>query len=194
MDTHPIVRKTDEQAHDSYRTKDTILAISTSSSSSSWDAARAIQPESSLPEWQCQGERTTQSLGKGLGQPLTALVRLKNSCPAQQLMKKPIQPIDGLTVLEGGDFHPADAVISNAGLGTYLKLLTDDAASAIAVKTRNAFGRLPLQSPGVCVYLAVKGPVNPPYLRFRLRDEPDGCRLLDHRDGHGRSARTGIRS
>jgi phytoene dehydrogenase-like protein len=37
---------------------------------------------------------------------------------------------------------------------------------------------LPLQSPGVCVYLAVKGPVKPPYLKFRLRDEPDGCRLL----------------
>jgi len=80
--------------------------------------------------------------------------------------------------IEGGEFHPADAVISNTGLGTYLKLLTDDAASAIPVKTRNAFGRLPLQSPGVCVYLAVKGPVNPPYLKFRLRDEPDGCRLL----------------
>ncbi|MAV34735.1 MAG: hypothetical protein CMJ59_04680 [Planctomycetaceae bacterium] len=77
-----------------------------------------------------------------------------------------------------GDVHPADAVISNTGLGTYLKLLPDDAASAIPVKTRNALERLPLQSPGVCVYLAVKGPVKPPYLKFRLRDEPDGCRLL----------------
>ena len=80
--------------------------------------------------------------------------------------------------IAGDDFHPADAVISNIGLATYLKLLTNDAVSSIPAGFRNAFETLPLQSPGVCLYLAVKGPIDPPYLKFRLRDEPDGCRLL----------------
>ena len=78
----------------------------------------------------------------------------------------------------GGEFYGADAVLSNTGLSTYLKLLTDDSAAALPVKTRNALRTLPLQSPGVCLYLAVKGSAVPPYLKFRIRDEPDGCRLL----------------
>jgi len=80
--------------------------------------------------------------------------------------------------IENGDFQRVDAVISNTGLGTYLELLDDEGASAVGVRIRNGLDRLPLQSPGVCVYLAVKGKVQPPYLKFRLRDEPDGCRLL----------------
>jgi phytoene dehydrogenase-like protein len=53
-----------------------------------------------------------------------------------------------------------------------------DAVTAIPATRRVALERLPLQSPGVCAYLAVKGPVRPPYLKFRLAPEPDGCRLL----------------
>lgn len=73
---------------------------------------------------------------------------------------------------------PADAVVSNAGLATYTKLLDENGQTALTNSTRQYFEKLPLQSPGVCAYLAVKGTPEPPYLRFRLRSEPDGCRLL----------------
>ena len=73
---------------------------------------------------------------------------------------------------------PAEAVVSNAGLATYATLLDDHGQAALSPRTRRYFERLPLQSPGVCAYLAVKGKPKPPYLRFRLRDELDGCRLL----------------
>ena len=73
---------------------------------------------------------------------------------------------------------PADAVISNAGLATYAGLLDDEGQAALSHRTQRYFRNLPLQSPGVCVYLAVKGTPKPPYLRFRLQNEDDGCRLL----------------
>ena len=72
----------------------------------------------------------------------------------------------------------ADAVISNVGLATYVTLLDENGQSALPYRPRRYFAKLPLQSPGVCAYLAVKGRAEPPYLRFWLRDEPDGCRLL----------------
>lgn len=73
--------------------------------------------------------------------------------------------------LEGETLRP-EAVVSNAGIGTYLDLFE---------ATPEPFARrlraLPLQAPGVCVYLAVEGDPGPPYLRFRL--PPEGlCRLL----------------
>ena len=77
-----------------------------------------------------------------------------------------------------GETLPADAVVSNAGLATYSTLLDDEGKGALSHRTRRYFERLPLQSPGVCAYLAVKGTPKPPYLRFRVRDELDGCRLL----------------
>lgn len=73
---------------------------------------------------------------------------------------------------------PADAVVSNAGLATYCGLLDGNGQTALSNGARRYFAQLPLQSPGVCAYLAVKGTPEPPYLRFRLRDEADGCRLL----------------
>lgn len=73
---------------------------------------------------------------------------------------------------------PADAVVSNVGLATYSILLDNDGQAALSKRTRNYFRQLPLQSPGVCAYLAVKGKPKAPYLRFQLRDERDGCRLL----------------
>ncbi|MSR57105.1 MAG: NAD(P)/FAD-dependent oxidoreductase [Planctomycetaceae bacterium] len=78
----------------------------------------------------------------------------------------------------GGEFLAADSIVSNIGLGTYRQLLDDDGRGAIPARTQRMLGSLPLQSPGVCVYLAVKGRVEPPYLRFRIHSEPDGCRLL----------------
>lgn len=77
----------------------------------------------------------------------------------------------GVETSEG--FVPAEAVLSNAGgVGTYLHLL-----SATPGGARERLKQLPLQSPGVCAYLAVRGSVRGPYMRFRL---PAGelCRLL----------------
>lgn len=80
--------------------------------------------------------------------------------------------------LADGEVLAADAVLSNVGLGTYLKLLDDAGQAAIPARVQARLRALPLQSPGVCAYLAVRGTVPPPYLRFRIHDEPDGCRLL----------------
>lgn len=69
---------------------------------------------------------------------------------------------------------PADAVVSNAGgVGTYLRLV-----GAIPPVLRQRLEKLPLQSPGVCAYLAVRGRMRPPYLRFRLGGGEPSCRLL----------------
>jgi phytoene dehydrogenase-like protein len=76
------------------------------------------------------------------------------------------------------DILPADGVISNAGLATYMELLDDDGQAAVSQRAQRYFQNLPLQSPGVCAYLAVKGIPKPPYLRFRIRNELDGCRLF----------------
>lgn len=78
-----------------------------------------------------------------------------------------------------GEFLPADAVVSNVGLSTYSRLLDEDARRSLPAAERERYANLPLQSPGVCAYLAVRGgSPNAPYLRFRIRSEPDGCRLL----------------
>jgi phytoene desaturase len=75
---------------------------------------------------------------------------------------------------DDGEFLPADAVISNhSGVGTYLDLL-----DATPPGERERLRQLPLQSPGVCAYLAVRGHTGPPYLRFRLPGAGQLCRLL----------------
>jgi phytoene dehydrogenase-like protein len=79
---------------------------------------------------------------------------------------------------EAADYFAAETVISNVGIGTYLRLLDDGGREAIPAKVYRRLTNLPLQSPGVCVYMAVKGKSPPPYLRFQLHDEPDGCRLM----------------
>jgi phytoene dehydrogenase-like protein len=71
-------------------------------------------------------------------------------------------------------FVPADAVVSNYnGIGTYLEMLGDTPAPA-----RENLKGLPLQSPGACAYLAVRGEIKPPYLRFQLPENGELCRLL----------------
>jgi phytoene desaturase len=73
-----------------------------------------------------------------------------------------------------GEFLPADAVVSNAhGVGTYLELV-----GATPVRERERLKQLPLQSPGVCAYLAVRGAPRQPYLRFLLPGGGQLCRLL----------------
>ncbi|MFN0056151.1 MAG: phytoene desaturase family protein [Planctomycetales bacterium] len=81
-------------------------------------------------------------------------------------------------LLNQGEFLEADAVISDVGLGTYLQLLDDEGLRVIPRGPQRMLDALPLQSPGVCAYLAVQGAPAPPYLRFQIHPEPDGCRLL----------------
>jgi phytoene dehydrogenase-like protein len=72
-----------------------------------------------------------------------------------------------------GEFMPAAVVLSNsAALGTYLQLLDPPPAHVDSLK------KLPLQFPGVCAYLAVRGRVAPPYLQFKLAAPDEKCRLL----------------
>jgi phytoene dehydrogenase-like protein len=75
---------------------------------------------------------------------------------------------------EHAEVCPADAVISNhSGVGTYLSL-TD----GVPQVCRDEVARLPLQSPGVCAYLAAEALARPPYLRFQLGAGGGHCRLL----------------
>ena len=72
-----------------------------------------------------------------------------------------------------GELLPADAVISDCGIATYLRLVEQEAP-----RSRKRCERLPLQSPGVCAYLAIKGEMRPPYLKFLLPGGDQRCRLL----------------
>jgi phytoene dehydrogenase-like protein len=73
-----------------------------------------------------------------------------------------------------GEQIPFDAIVSNAGgLGTYLGLVAD-----LPARARRRLEGLPLQSPGICIYLRVKSNPEPPYLRFFLLPGSGGCRLF----------------
>jgi phytoene desaturase len=73
-----------------------------------------------------------------------------------------------------GDFLAADAVVCNAaGVGAYLDLLP-----TTPPQERQRLARLPLQSPGVCAYLALRGERPEQYLRFKLPGNGELCRLL----------------
>jgi phytoene dehydrogenase-like protein len=73
---------------------------------------------------------------------------------------------------QDGDVIETRTVLCNASaVGAYLELL-DSTPPELAARLRS----LPLQSPGVVVYLAVRGDLTSPYLRFNLTDA--GCQLL----------------
>lgn len=75
---------------------------------------------------------------------------------------------------EDGRVEEAAAVVSGAGgLKTYLDL-------GLPTPGRAADGlrQWPLQSPGVCAYLATRGEAAGPYLRFFLPGRGETCRLL----------------
>lgn len=72
-------------------------------------------------------------------------------------------------------FAPADVVVSDCGgLNTYLLLLQ----SGINPSVRADLEQLPLQSPGISAYIAVRGATTPPYLKFFLPGGDNLCRLL----------------
>src|SRR5262249_6675219 len=63
---------------------------------------------------------------------------------------------------------------SNAsGVGTYLDLV-----DGTPVRVCRQLRHLRLQSPGGCVYLGVRGPAQPPYLRFYFPGGGELCMLL----------------
>jgi diapolycopene oxygenase len=73
------------------------------------------------------------------------------------------QQVTGVQTADGESI-PAEIVVSNAnGIGTYAELVENMAPAAKA-----KLQELPLQSPGVCVYLAVQGRNPPYYIRFKL--------------------------
>ncbi|HKO97546.1 MAG TPA: NAD(P)/FAD-dependent oxidoreductase [Pyrinomonadaceae bacterium] len=73
-----------------------------------------------------------------------------------------------------GDFVPADAIVSNySGIGTYVEMLEETPTPA-----KQKLSKLPLQSPGACAYLAIRGDAKPPYLRFKTFSTGELCRLL----------------
>jgi phytoene dehydrogenase-like protein len=80
--------------------------------------------------------------------------------------------VTGVETCEG-EFIASDAIVSNhSGAGTYLELM-----DATPRRASERLKKLPLQSPGVIAYLAIKGRIRPPYLRFRLPAQ-ELCRVL----------------
>ena len=81
--------------------------------------------------------------------------------------------VEGVETTDG-EYIAADAVMSDAaGIGTYLELVDDPKPSSQLHQQQQALRQLPLQSPGTCAYLAVRGSRAPYYIRFKLRG--DGC-------------------
>jgi phytoene dehydrogenase-like protein len=81
--------------------------------------------------------------------------------------------ISGVETNEG-EFVAADAIVSNySGIGTYIEMLEETPARA-----RQSLNNLPLQSPGACAYLAIRGEARQSYLRFKLSGTGELCRLL----------------
>lgn len=116
----------------------------------------------------------------GIGTIPEALADRATNCGVEFDYDTEVQRIDvtdgavtGVTVADGRHLD-ADAVVSNySGVGTYLELV-----ETVPDSVRRTLESLPLQSPGVCAYLKVRGGGEPPYLRFRLDETGAPCRLL----------------
>lgn len=77
-------------------------------------------------------------------------------------------------LLDTNEAVHADVVVCNAaGAAAYLEML-----DLVPAADRAKLERLPLQSPGVCAYLAVRRRNTGPYLRFLLPEDGGLCRLL----------------
>jgi phytoene dehydrogenase-like protein len=119
------------------------------------------------------------SVGGGIGRIPQALTRAAIEAGVRFRFDTPVRTIrtrdcrvDGVETSEGEHIDAA-AVISNCNaIGTYLELL-----DSTPRRLKERLLRLPLQSPGVCAYLALKGTPRAPYLRFLL-PERERCRLL----------------
>jgi phytoene dehydrogenase-like protein len=83
-------------------------------------------------------------------------------------IQAPHQRVSGV-VTAAGEFLPAAAIMSDAsGIGTYVELV-----DGFPAPEKAKLQKLPLQSPGTCAYLAVRGRQLPYYIRFKLRGA--GC-------------------
>jgi phytoene dehydrogenase-like protein len=83
-------------------------------------------------------------------------------------IQAPQQRVTGV-VTAAGEFLQATAVMSDAsGIGTYVELV-----DGFPAPEKAKLQQLPLQSPGTCAYLAVRGRQPPYYIRFKLRGA--GC-------------------
>lgn len=72
------------------------------------------------------------------------------------------------------EFIATDTIVSNYnGVGTYMEMLSETPN-----RVRDKLNDLPLQSPGACAYLAIRGKPRRPYLRFQLPGNGGLCRLL----------------
>jgi phytoene dehydrogenase-like protein len=81
--------------------------------------------------------------------------------------------VTGVEAAEG-EYFECDAVVANCGgVGAYVELLPE-----IRSSVKEQMARLPLQSPGISAYLVMRGNVSSPYLKFRLSEPPDACRLF----------------
>lgn len=80
--------------------------------------------------------------------------------------------ICGVETGEGERIESLTVVSNHSAIGTCVDLL-----DSTPRRLRERLLRLPLQSPGVCAYLALRGTPRSPYLRFLL-PERERCRLL----------------
>ncbi|MBA3936737.1 MAG: NAD(P)/FAD-dependent oxidoreductase [Planctomycetes bacterium] len=80
--------------------------------------------------------------------------------------------VRAVELADGSTIATAFVIANAAGVGTYAQLVDEVPARAL-----RRLARLPLQSPGLCIYLAVRRPQAASYLRFHL---PGGrvCRLV----------------
>lgn len=102
---------------------------------------------------------------------IDAGVKFRFATPVRTIQTRDCR-VQGVETSEGERIEAA-AVISNFNaIGTYLELL-----ESTLPDERERLLRMPLQSPGVCAYLALKGTPRVPYLRFLL-PETERCRLL----------------
>jgi phytoene dehydrogenase-like protein len=98
-------------------------------------------------------------------------VELRLNCKVARLLTEGDRIVTVQT--EAGENYPAGNVVSNHGaIGTYVDLLDK------RTKQQAKLEKLPLQSPGVCAYLAVKKKPEAPYLRFQLVSGGEACRLF----------------
>lgn len=72
--------------------------------------------------------------------------------------------VSGVETDLGEQISTSHVLSNSAGIGTYTELL-----EGFPYSKKASFLNLPLQSPGVCIYLAVKGRNPPYYIRFKLK-------------------------
>jgi phytoene dehydrogenase-like protein len=98
---------------------------------------------------------------------IAAGVQLKYNKHVQEI--KVEQDIVKGVITSDGIEEVADIVVSNAAaLSTYISLLKKTSPGRI-----EELKKLPLQSPGVCIYMMVKGKQPPYYIQFKLQEK--GC-------------------